>query len=110
MVSYACRDGYKLEGSHERSCMRNGQWTGTQPICRQINCSKPNPIENGYYRLINSPNGDKPTLGSRVIYSCKPGYNLVGINDTQYCYEDGVWTGVQPQCQREFNYNKCKVQ
>ncbi|XP_054611728.1 complement factor B-like isoform X1 [Dunckerocampus dactyliophorus] len=32
-VKYSCKNGLFLVGSSERTCLENGQWTGTEPAC-----------------------------------------------------------------------------
>lgn len=32
-AEYSCNKGYKLVGPNERTCDRNGQWTGATPNC-----------------------------------------------------------------------------
>ena len=38
------------------------------------------------------------TYGSVAIYSCEPGYELVG-DETRSCEEDGTWSGDEPTCE-----------
>ena len=33
IASFTCDKGYKLEGSAERTCQGNGEWTGTDATC-----------------------------------------------------------------------------
>ena len=33
-VSYTCNDGFILSGNQRRQCLRTGNWTGSDPICR----------------------------------------------------------------------------
>ena len=35
-VTYACNDGYMMMGERTRSCMSNGSWSGTPPLCSKI--------------------------------------------------------------------------
>ena len=32
-AAYSCEEGYTLVGDDTRKCQRNGQWTGSAPIC-----------------------------------------------------------------------------
>ena len=36
-VSFSCKPGYRLSGSSERKCLKNGAWTGHQPKCHRGN-------------------------------------------------------------------------
>lgn len=33
VARYSCSDLYRLLGSSTRTCMINGQWSGTEPTC-----------------------------------------------------------------------------
>ena len=37
------------------------------------------------------------TVGSRAVYVCSDGYNLMG-NEARVCQRDGRWNGSNPQC------------
>ena len=39
------------------------------------------------------------TFGQTAIYTCNPGYNLVG-DSSRTCQARGVWSGSIPTCQR----------
>ena len=45
--------------------------------------------------VANIPYGT--TYGENVIYTCYPGYQLLG-NDTRVCTDTGVWSGTAPRC------------
>lgn len=40
-VVFSCEDGYSLEGSSERVCQADGQWSGRDTVC-----AKPEPTAN----------------------------------------------------------------
>lgn len=99
VAEYTCREGFRLVGSQIRTCnTKTGQWAGEEPYCEHVTCESPSPIANGYYRVFNDYQ-NVPVLGTRVVYECLPGYNLVGENDTRVCETSGAWTGErQPHC------------
>ena len=33
ICTYTCNTGYKLIGSHTRTCQSNGSWSGSVPMC-----------------------------------------------------------------------------
>ncbi len=33
LLRFTCEAGYTLIGSSERTCLQNGSWSGTQPVC-----------------------------------------------------------------------------
>ena len=39
-VSFTCRSGFILVGSSQRTCLRNGTWSGEEPTCLGIVKSK----------------------------------------------------------------------
>lgn len=34
LLRFSCEAGYTLIGSAERTCLHNGTWSGTQPVCQ----------------------------------------------------------------------------
>ncbi len=34
LLRFSCEAGYSLIGSAERTCLHNGTWSGTQPVCQ----------------------------------------------------------------------------
>ena len=57
-------------------------------------------------RLDDPLNGAVSVTGlspeSVANYTCNDGFLLVGIS-TRICGSDGTWSGVPPECEREFN-------
>ena len=52
-AKYNCDDGYELEGSKERTCKGDGQWSGTNVVCKAVGESKKKPgflIHQDVYR------------------------------------------------------------
>ena len=35
-VTYSCNSGYRLDGPMMRTCMDNGSWSGSDPICNRM--------------------------------------------------------------------------
>ncbi|XP_064649036.1 sushi, von Willebrand factor type A, EGF and pentraxin domain-containing protein 1-like isoform X2 [Lineus longissimus] len=61
----------------------------------ESHCSPPPAPARGY-KVPNTI--DNFETGSAVFYYCSPGYKLIG-NTTVYCYNDGTWSGVPPECE-----------
>lgn len=38
LLRFSCEAGYSLIGSAERTCLHNGTWSGTQPVCQGGSC------------------------------------------------------------------------
>ena len=34
-VTYTCNQGYTLQGANRRTCMANGEWSGSTPTCNR---------------------------------------------------------------------------
>ena len=73
-VEYTCSSGFRLTGGDKkRSCGAAGEWSGGAPVCKEIRCAGPVPVDHADYSLA----GDKP--GAVVKYRCtKVGDNCVG--------------------------------
>ncbi|XP_078251223.1 sushi, von Willebrand factor type A, EGF and pentraxin domain-containing protein 1 isoform X2 [Rhinoraja longicauda] len=84
-VIYQCDIGYKLQGSLERFCQKDGTWNGTQVSCGKISCGDPVQILNGFVRGMQHHMGDVAT------YSCYNGYMLDGPR-TSSCLQNGTWS------------------
>ncbi|XP_067041101.1 sushi, von Willebrand factor type A, EGF and pentraxin domain-containing protein 1-like [Acropora muricata] len=91
VVNFTCSTGYQLIGSASRKCQTNGDWDGTQPICRIISCGDPGSPING--EIL----GSEFTYGKTVIYDCNPGYQLKGTR-SRTCQLDGSWSGLVATC------------
>ena len=64
-----------------------------------IGCNEPDLPSIGTTGLNVAFNNTR--IGSRAVYSCVSGYNLIG-NSTRTCQVDGSWTGTPPYCQSEW--------
>ncbi|XP_069096987.1 sushi, von Willebrand factor type A, EGF and pentraxin domain-containing protein 1 isoform X1 [Pleurodeles waltl] len=91
VILYICFSGYEVVGNAVLICQEEGTWNGSAPVCVAIECKLPSSPENGF--ILVSEN----TLGSRVQYGCKPGYELVG-SDSALCLSDRHWSSPAPYC------------
>ncbi|XP_078393513.1 complement component receptor 1-like protein [Cetorhinus maximus] len=92
-VSYGCYQGYVFQegGSRLVTCRANSTWSPLRAVCEPRNCGNPGEIQNGYYIASST------TFGSRVIFYCAEGYNMIG-RDYRICTADG-WDGQIPTCE-----------
>ena len=91
VATYSCDTGHDLVGSPARSCLADGSWSGTAPVCVPVDCGiLPRP-QDGDVAL------DITTYGATAVYSCDPGFNVDG-DATRSCLADGSWSGVEPRC------------
>nr|XP_015809261.2 CUB and sushi domain-containing protein 1 isoform X2 [Nothobranchius furzeri] len=92
LLRFSCEAGYNLIGSAERTCLHNGSWSGTQPVCQAVSCGNPGTPTHG--RIVFS---DGITFGSSVAYACWEGFKTSGLT-TRHCTTNGTWTGQPPDC------------
>ena len=58
-------------------------------------CSTPRFLSNGQRHYSST------TVGSRVTYTCNPGYRLTSGSSSRACQSDGLWSGSHPTCTRK---------
>ncbi|XP_037549410.1 CUB and sushi domain-containing protein 1 [Nematolebias whitei] len=92
LLRFSCEAGYNLIGSAERTCLHNGSWSGTQPVCQAVSCGNPGTPAHG--RIVFS---DGITFGCSVAYACWEGFKTSGLT-TRHCTTNGTWTGQPPDC------------
>uniref|UniRef100_A0A8C7PT42 Sushi, von Willebrand factor type A, EGF and pentraxin domain-containing protein 1 n=1 Tax=Oncorhynchus mykiss TaxID=8022 RepID=A0A8C7PT42_ONCMY len=90
VVNFSCHRGYRLHGPETLKCLANGEWDEGTPVCVQIYCAPPNPIDNGFVEGLDHK------FGVTIFYSCFPGFQLVGQNHLT-CEEFG-WSSSVPVC------------
>ena len=118
-ATYTCNSGFRLVGSSTRTCLSDGGWSGSEPICNCMLC-----IENTsrfkwflYVSLItdtlailcptlNDPDNGSVSVSSRFVgerayYHCDYGYELLG-SFSRTCQLSGNWSGTQPICFSEY--------
>ncbi|MEJ1282873.1 sushi von Willebrand factor type A EGF and pentraxin domain containing 1 [Cricetulus griseus] len=90
-VKYSCVDGFFLRGDPTILCQSDGTWSSPLPECVPVECPQPEEILNGIIHVQGL------AYLSTTLYSCKPGFELVG-NTTTLCGENGQWLGGKPMC------------
>ncbi|KYO24768.1 hypothetical protein Y1Q_0016592 [Alligator mississippiensis] len=97
-IRYTCDPGHPLNGENFLYCTtkdgQTGVWSGPAPRCGEPRCPPPPSIANG------NPSDqalDTFNPGSVFLYSCKPGYALVGVTSIQ-CMASGAWSRPLPRC------------
>ncbi|XP_020615812.1 CUB and sushi domain-containing protein 3-like isoform X2 [Orbicella faveolata] len=91
VVFFNCDLGYDLVGSPDRKCLLNGTWTGTQPVCKVVNCGFPPRPKNGSFM------GNETTFQSSLQFKCDDGFYLEG-SETRMCTSDKNWSGKEVSC------------
>ncbi|XP_063422165.1 protein lev-9-like isoform X1 [Mytilus trossulus] len=92
VLSFECMKGFKHVGPVERRCQENGQWSGDDVTCTEVNCGWPKHFDNGY--LL----GQKTSVGSVIFYSCDVRTNFDGTSFKSTCLENGTWSHPPPLC------------
>ncbi|XP_055973137.1 sushi, von Willebrand factor type A, EGF and pentraxin domain-containing protein 1 [Sorex fumeus] len=90
-VKYTCVDGFFLKGETTTFCQADGTWSSPLPECVPVECPQPEEILNGIIDVQGL------AYLSTALYTCKPGFELVG-NTTILCGENGHWLGGKPIC------------
>ncbi|XP_022905364.1 P-selectin [Onthophagus taurus] len=92
-ISYQCPLGHMLEGSGNRTCGRDGFWTGMAPSCKYIDCGSLPLLEHGTVELKDK----RTSHGAVAIYSCHENYTLFG-KEERTCGDGGLWTESAAKC------------
>lgn len=99
-VQFSCLLGYRLEGSHELTCLASGRWSSAEPVCVEIEdyvpprtaCTQPRVSGDLDVVPVQRYYADK----SRVSFVCKNGRRVIG-KATAMCRR-GRWTDGEPIC------------
>ncbi|XP_037680746.1 complement receptor type 2 isoform X2 [Choloepus didactylus] len=93
-VTFKCNNGFTLKGSSQIRCKANNTWEPEVPVCEK-DCQPPSVIHHGQHT------GGSRVLfvsGMTVVYTCDPGYLLVGNKSVQ-CMPSGIWRPSAPWCE-----------
>ncbi|XP_030066218.1 complement C2 isoform X2 [Microcaecilia unicolor] len=102
-IQFECEEGYGMFGSPNRTCLPNGEWSGSITICDKGETFCPNPgIPLGGYRQ-----GRFFKEGKVVQYSCFQSLVLRG-SSSRTCKTDGQWSGKEPRCEGRHSYDDPK--
>lgn len=93
-AKFSCPKGRYLVGNDTRVCLKSGRWYGKSPVCKPVDCDRPNPIENGRVIVVN----DSTIYGGSIEYHCVPNFNRIGPY-LRKCMDDGKWSGEEPRCE-----------
>ncbi|PIK46413.1 hypothetical protein BSL78_16732 [Apostichopus japonicus] len=94
IATYRCDDGYTLIGNKNRTCLREGSWSGSEPYCVVLSCSDVS-IQDG-----NVHNGEVNRIsreGDEITFSCNEGFQLRYPQRTTCT--SGKWTQALPYCE-----------
>ncbi|XP_059474921.1 sushi, von Willebrand factor type A, EGF and pentraxin domain-containing protein 1-like isoform X2 [Neocloeon triangulifer] len=124
VVSYECKQGFRLIGDSTRRCGPDRQWSGEPPACKQVQICKPEDIDKTKClppaKTVKCTSGSCLTevncghpghlyngwlegieggtlLGASIIFRCREGMVLEG-NSSTVCQMDGTWRYPLPKC------------
>ncbi|XP_035218911.1 limulus clotting factor C-like, partial [Stegodyphus dumicola] len=100
-----CNPYHRLIGQKKLACLANGQWSMELPICEPLAfCPDPGNIQYADRTILSGEvkSGGKFIQDSKVQYSCKPYFELMG-EDTLFCLSDGTWSSEPPSCIKGFD-------
>lgn len=92
-AKYECNIGYLVNGSSARICQANGEWSGLEPRCIDVDCGNPSVSVFG---SVSTPNGT--SYRAKSYYNCSLGYYLSGPRE-RTCQYDGSWSDQEPDCE-----------
>ena len=98
VATFYCLEGYALHGNSQIQCGFDATWNSSSPECHPVECPLPTAPQNG---LVI---GEAFVFGSDVMYSCVPGYQLVG-DVIRTCMPDGDWGHNEPRCDCKLKEN-----
>lgn len=113
-IEYHCEDGHILRGNAVRTCTKEGEWSGSTPICEckllkafersqiphsvvflsDIDCGKVSSLLYGNVEYMNTTT----YLGSQLAYSCVRNYKLNGVS-RRTCTASKQWSDFSPKCE-----------
>ncbi|XP_030853428.1 sushi, von Willebrand factor type A, EGF and pentraxin domain-containing protein 1 [Strongylocentrotus purpuratus] len=90
-ISFACNDGYILDGERTMTCVL-GEWSHPTPRCQRhrATCEELHPPTHG-----TKVGGNR--IGDSVLIGCNQGYQLQGEPFLD-CQESGNWSHPLPSC------------
>ncbi|XP_059193296.1 beta-2-glycoprotein 1-like [Centropristis striata] len=62
VLNFSCDDGYVMQGANKSSCLPDGTWSDSPPVCKAVNCPLPKPLRDG--RIVH----DRPVTTSTTMY------------------------------------------
>ncbi|CAD5117691.1 DgyrCDS6442 [Dimorphilus gyrociliatus] len=92
-ITYTCNPRNVLKsGSDVRTCLKNGTWSGTPPVCEYVSCSTFPSIPNG--AVLHNISNNYYT--GKAFYYCNENYKFEGANYST-CLSTGQWSS-SPVC------------
>ncbi|XP_015197794.2 zona pellucida sperm-binding protein 3 receptor [Lepisosteus oculatus] len=98
-LSFACHEGFMLNGPSSVTCDENGEWSPSIPTCSALNgtCSIP-PHQNNAHPRVDFQTQKEYASGAEVMYTCALGYRRMGGSSSVQCI-NGEWTQLKLKCE-----------
>ncbi|XP_039668134.1 complement factor H-like isoform X3 [Perca fluviatilis] len=93
-IRVACTVGYS--GFFKLTCVE-GKWESRGTVCQPKSCGHPGDAQ---FADFNLEVGDDFVFGSKVVYTCHKGYQMVSRTNSRRCMNEG-WDGVIPVCEAQ---------
>ena len=96
---YCSQTGHAPSPSTDRTCLENGNWSGTDPTCIVITCNSLPNIKNGHF---SSSGVQLPfSFNHEITLACETGYysSISSKNGKIQCVAIDTWSG-HPKCLR----------
>ena len=95
--AHCSQTGYTPSPFTARTCLEDGQWSGSDPSCvPSITCNSLPPLTYGYYD--DGSNNAPYSYNVEILPKCNEGYYLIGSSLTRRCVSDNKWSGDDPTC------------
>ncbi|XP_078114520.1 complement factor H-like [Sander vitreus] len=93
-IRVGCNVGYS--GFFKLTCVE-GKWESKGTVCQPKSCGHPGDAQ---FADFNLEIGDDFVFGSKVVYTCHKGYQMVSRTNYRHCMNEG-WDGVVPVCEAQ---------
>jgi len=93
-----CKEWYTLTNAVDRTCTESGHWSGSDPECRAIICSRLPSVENGHYDVGDHAPPFKYNYTISLV--CEPGYKASDTDEPRQCKTTNTWSGQNSTCIR----------
>jgi len=89
-----CGKGFFISNSiHERICERSNVWSGSDPLCEIIKCSRPTVLNGLFIPIQNFYN-----YNTQITIVCNTNLEIMNGPLIRICQEDGTWGSENLQC------------
>ncbi|PIK46411.1 putative sushi, von Willebrand factor [Apostichopus japonicus] len=105
IATYRCDDGYTLIGNKNRTCLREGSWSGSEPYCVVRSCNKMD-LQNSEWNIeVSIEEGNNADIihlpGTVAIVTCNEfGFLETPTRGGRTTCSFGEWQGFELLCER----------